>query len=255
MNMGDIPIYQCKIQQIGTLSLSNDRIYKIGDAAEIIVPLLKNLDREHLIALYIGSPNKIIGIETIAIGSSESATTSMRETLRGAVILGAMAILVAHNHPHGNLEPSEPDIEFTKTLQRSANIFGIQLLGSLIINTKGEFRDIMSLPEKVEVTLQEQMKEKFAESSSPDYMTFFLKAMLNIAVSGFLVHLMALLIKMVADEVQSIQEINVTVLAVILFCIFFLYKGIMRTMTLPVIRRWPKVKPTKPRQTNDIIER
>lgn len=253
--MVEIPIYQTKMQKVGVLSLPKDTINGNYEAAEMIAPLLKDLDREHLIALYIAAPNKIIGFETICIGSSDTGVTSMRETLRGAIHLGAMAIIIAHNHPRGSLEPSKNDVEFTKTLQKSANLFGIQLVASLIISPEGGFRDIMSPPEKQEISFQEQMIERFGEGNSPDYLIFSMKTLMNVAASGMLVHLLALLIKMVAEEVQSIREINVTALTLILFCIFLLIKGIMLTMSLPVVRRWPKVRPIKPQRTSEVIEK
>jgi hypothetical protein len=252
--MVNIPVYKAHMQQVAVLPLPKDTINGNDDSANLIAPLLSDLDREHLIALYITAPNKIIGIETVAIGSSDQVTTSMRETLRGAISLGAMAILVAHNHPRGSLKPSKNDIEFTKTLQKSASIFGIQLIASLIINPEGEFQDIMSPPEKEMISLQKQMIEKFGEGNSPEYLMFFMKALINLSASGILVYLLALLIKMVAEEVQSIKEINITILTTILFCIFLLIKGIMRTMTLPVVRRWPKVKSMKPKRTSEVIE-
>jgi DNA repair protein RadC len=62
-----------------------------------------------------------------------------REVFAPAIELRAASLIVAHNHPNGQLQPSEADIEITKRLTKSADILGIELLDHLIITKQGYF--------------------------------------------------------------------------------------------------------------------
>ncbi len=71
--------------------------------------------------------------EVISVGSLTSNVVHPREVFQPAIEHGAAAIILAHNHPSGKLEPSRGDIEITKQLMEAADILGIELLDHLIV--------------------------------------------------------------------------------------------------------------------------
>ncbi|WCF11627.1 hypothetical protein NDS46_30235 (plasmid) [Paenibacillus thiaminolyticus] len=143
----EIPIYRTKLEKWGTLKVRHKYIKTPAVAAETVIPFIHDSDKEYLIALYLVNDCILVGVEVLAIGSCDSAVTSIREMLRGALIVGATGVIIAHNHPHGTIKPSKADIATTKAFQKAAEQQGIQLRGSLIVNMNGEFHDIMSVPE------------------------------------------------------------------------------------------------------------
>jgi len=93
--------------------------------------------KEQLRGLYLGSRHQVIHDEIISIGSLTSSIVHPREVFQPAVEHGAVAVIIAHNHPSGSLEPSDADLEVTRQLKEAGVILGIELLDHLIITTSG----------------------------------------------------------------------------------------------------------------------
>lgn len=97
---------------------------------------LKEMSRskkEQLRGLYLNSRYQIIRDEVISVGSLSANIVHPREVFQPAIEYGAVAIIIAHNHPSGSLEPSEADIEVTHQLREASKVLGIDLLDHLII--------------------------------------------------------------------------------------------------------------------------
>lgn len=95
-----------------------------------------SLKKEQLRALYLNSRYQIIHDEVISVGSLTANIVHPREVFQPAVEHGAVAVIIAHNHPSGSLDPSAEDISVTNQLVDGGKILGIELLDHLIINTK-----------------------------------------------------------------------------------------------------------------------
>ena len=93
--------------------------------------------KEFFIAFYLDSKNKIIAREIISIGTLNSSLIHARELFKGAILRSANTIILAHNHPSGNLEPSDEDLTATKKLQEAGDIIGIKILDHLIVSERG----------------------------------------------------------------------------------------------------------------------
>ncbi|WP_240420333.1 RadC family protein [Paenibacillus periandrae] len=94
---------------------------------------ITNLDREHFIVIYLNVKNRVIGRETISIGSLNAAIVHPREVFKAAIRRGAASIICAHNHPSGKPDPSSEDIELTKRLVEAGEIVGIEVLDHIIV--------------------------------------------------------------------------------------------------------------------------
>lgn len=89
--------------------------------------------KEHLRGLYLNSRYQVVHEELISVGSLTANIVHPREVFQPAIEHGAVAVIVAHNHPSGNLEPTEADLEVTSQLSAAGKILGIELLDHLVI--------------------------------------------------------------------------------------------------------------------------
>ena len=101
--------------------------------------LFIGLKQEKLLAIYLDNKKKLINYKIITIGTKDSTLFHPRDIIYNAIKSNASAILIIHNHPSGDITPSEADIKLTNTLINSCNIVGIPLLDHLITNTKNYY--------------------------------------------------------------------------------------------------------------------
>lgn len=112
------------------------QIKQSKDVADIFQPLLADLDHEEFWIIYMNRSNKILKYERISSGGLSGTVTDVRMILKKAVLLSASGMLVAHNHPSGNLNPSESDTKITRKIKEAGEILDIQLLDHIIIAEK-----------------------------------------------------------------------------------------------------------------------
>ena len=98
---------------------------------------IRQLKKEVFVGVALNSRNGIIKKEVISIGTLNSALVHPREVFEFAIRHSAAAIIIAHNHPSGNTEPSEEDIKVTKRLADAGEIIGIEVLDHLIVSHTG----------------------------------------------------------------------------------------------------------------------
>ena len=113
----------------------NQKAIKINspDDAVKVLSFIRNKKREYFVALYLDAENKLITHEIISIGSLDSSLVHPREVFYPAIQHKAVSVIIAHNHPSGNLTPSSHDIQITKTLSQAGQILNIHLIDHLII--------------------------------------------------------------------------------------------------------------------------
>jgi DNA repair protein RadC len=104
---------------------------------------IRGEDKEHFIALYLNARNCVIGKETISIGSLNANIVHPREVFRPAISLAAAAVVVAHNHPSGDVTPSQEDLNLTARLVEAGRVLGIEILDHLIV-TESRFLSLRS---------------------------------------------------------------------------------------------------------------
>jgi DNA repair protein RadC len=94
---------------------------------------IKDKVKEHFKLILLNPRNKIIGISTISIGTLNASLVHPREVFKDAIVHSAASVVLAHNHPSGDPEPSEDDLKITKKLVDSGNILGIEVLDHIVI--------------------------------------------------------------------------------------------------------------------------
>jgi DNA repair protein RadC len=89
-------------------------------------------DKEHFYVMHLDIRSRVKLVELVSLGTLTSSLVHPRETFRRAVMHGSASIIVAHNHPSGEVDPSEEDTKVTKLLFEAGNILGIKMLDHVI---------------------------------------------------------------------------------------------------------------------------
>ncbi|RPJ05549.1 MAG: hypothetical protein EHM36_08160, partial [Deltaproteobacteria bacterium] len=79
------------------------------------------------------SRNRVVQISTISVGTLTSSLVHPREVFKDAITHSAASVILAHNHPSGDPEPSEDDLKITKKLVESGKILGIEVIDHIIV--------------------------------------------------------------------------------------------------------------------------
>jgi DNA repair protein RadC len=119
-----------------------------GDIAKVFRNILGLEDRierekEHFYVCHLDVKSRVKMVELVNIGTLSSSLVHPRETFRRAIVEGSASIIVAHNHPSGEVEPSDEDTRITKVLFEAGQILGITMLDHVIFagNKYFSFRD------------------------------------------------------------------------------------------------------------------
>jgi DNA repair protein RadC len=100
---------------------------------------IKDKAKEHFKLILLNPRNKIIGISTISIGTLNASLVHPREVFKDAIMHTAASVVLAHNHPSGDPEPSEDDITITKRLIEAGKILGVEVIDHIIVGKNGFF--------------------------------------------------------------------------------------------------------------------
>ena len=93
----------------------------------------KGLHSEQFACLFLNTRHRVIALETLFYGSINSAAVYPREILKRALTLNASAVILSHNHPSGDPEPSQADIRITKIIKQALDLIDIKCLDHMII--------------------------------------------------------------------------------------------------------------------------
>ncbi|MEM6346003.1 MAG: DNA repair protein RadC [Bacteroidota bacterium] len=115
------------------------RVSGSSSAAQYLSPILQDQNQEVFYVLFLNRNHEIESEKEIFRGGIASTIVDPKLVFREAIHRLASSIIVAHNHPSGNLKPSQADIQITQKLQKGSQLFDITLLDHLIISQKGYF--------------------------------------------------------------------------------------------------------------------
>jgi DNA repair protein RadC len=135
-----IPTYRIRLEQDGHI-----RVQNISKPEEILksIQSLALSDREVLVGLYLNSRNQVIAYHEISMGSVNLNIVHPREVFKPAIIKNACSVIVAHNHPSNNADPSQADLDVTRRLKTAGMILGIKLVDHIIITPAGKAYSII----------------------------------------------------------------------------------------------------------------
>ena len=100
---------------------------------------LQDKASEEFYSLYLNTKNQVIGIEMISRGTLNASLIHPREVFKGALLANANCIMLAHNHPSGNPEPSNADKQVTSILVKAGKLLDVQVLDHIIVGSESYF--------------------------------------------------------------------------------------------------------------------
>jgi DNA repair protein RadC len=143
-----LPIFGVKLVRTGSMATGEQQRSRMNGPAEVAALLwryFRDTDREHFAALLLDTKNRLIGVTTVSVGDLSSVLVHPREVFKPAILANAASVILAHNHPSGDPQPSPEDVAITRRLQEAGQILGIEVLDHVVV---GEANHWVSLREK-----------------------------------------------------------------------------------------------------------
>ena len=140
-----IQILSLRLVREGSIHYQTRRISSPKDAVGIGQQFLEDADREQVIVCCLDTKNQPLSISVVSMGILNSSLIHPREIFKTAILTNAASIMLFHNHPSGDPEPSNEDLSITQRIKEAGVLMGIELLDHIIIGTEGRY---CSLKEK-----------------------------------------------------------------------------------------------------------
>lgn len=135
--------------KVGEVRLSykpkSKNIYKVvssEDAYKVLLPTYKEGTiryKEYFKVMFLNQSNQVLGYTLISEGGLTETCVDVRVILQAALLTNSVALILAHNHPSGNLRPSRQDMEITKQVKDAAKLMRIAVIDHLIISDMGYY--------------------------------------------------------------------------------------------------------------------
>lgn len=122
-----------------TTDILAKQIKKSSDSVDVLRQIYDNIEYdEKFYALYLNRSNMAVGYELISIGSVSGTVVDIRKILRGALMANSSNIILSHNHPSGNLTPSDKDKDITKKVIKACKLMELNVLDHIVL-TKHDY--------------------------------------------------------------------------------------------------------------------
>jgi DNA repair protein RadC len=133
-----VPLFTTRLVREHTFDFqTRDQLRSPADAAAVLGEYFRDRDREEFVVAFLDTANTITGLHVASVGGLAAAIVEPRQVFKAAVLANAAAILLAHNHPSGNPEPSREDVAVTKQLVEAGKVMGIPVHDHLILAGTG----------------------------------------------------------------------------------------------------------------------
>ncbi len=109
------------------------------DAWKMLKCRAESEEQEVFYVISLDSQMSVIGISEVARGTANNLGVHLRDIFRASIILGAVYIIVGHNHPSGRLDPSEADRDLTKQLIKAGDLLGVKIIDHIVVTAKGYY--------------------------------------------------------------------------------------------------------------------
>jgi DNA repair protein RadC len=133
VRMHRLPIYRVALVRDSSQPSIFNRITSPRNVFEIASSYLEGADREHFVVIMLDTKNQVIGINTVAIGVLASCPIHPREVFKPVILANAAGVILVHNHPSGDPNPSQDDLLLTHRLREAGEVLGIQVVDHVIL--------------------------------------------------------------------------------------------------------------------------
>jgi len=127
------------VREPGVKLAERPQIRVAAEAAPLLAQYIGETDREVFAVALLTIRRRVLGLHTVSVGCLTSSLVHPREVFKPAILAGSAALLLAHNHPSGDPEPSAEDIALTRRLTAAGQFLGIEVLDHLILGEAGRF--------------------------------------------------------------------------------------------------------------------
>ncbi|WP_291581268.1 JAB domain-containing protein [Bacteroides sp.] len=118
---------------------NKNKVSSSADAYQILLPTFKEgtIDyKEYFKVLYLNQANQVLGFTQISEGGITETSVDVRVILQAALLTNSVSLILAHNHPSGNLKPSKQDLELTQSIKEAAELMRIRVLDHIILTSE-----------------------------------------------------------------------------------------------------------------------
>ena len=130
MQSYNVPVYSLQLVRhappTGKYLTSADKV------VEVLKPMMESSDREQVVMVALDAKLQIIGVMQVAVGTIDASLFANREIIKAALLVNAASIIVAHNHPSGDPEPSPEDVKVTKSLSEACKLMDVPLIDHIV---------------------------------------------------------------------------------------------------------------------------
>ena len=110
-----------------------------SEAAPILRDYIGDLDREVFVVAMLTTRHRILGLHTVSVGCLTASLVHPAMVMKPAILASAAGLVLGHNHPSGDPEPSAEDLALTRRLAAAGSLLGIEILDHLVIGEAGRF--------------------------------------------------------------------------------------------------------------------
>jgi DNA repair protein RadC len=128
-----VPVYRVQLVHDAAVSIPLPQLRTSQDSATLFRRYLGPVDREHFLVALLDRKNRVIGLNIVAIGSLTAAVVHPREVFNPAILANAAALVLCHNHPSGDVQPSQEDRTLTRRLVEAGKLLGMEVLDHIIL--------------------------------------------------------------------------------------------------------------------------
>jgi DNA repair protein RadC len=128
-----IPAVRVALVQERTIASALQAVRSPEDAAAVLREVIGDYDRETFAVLLLDTKNRLIAVHIASIGLLDSAPVHPREIFKAAILANARAVILGHNHPSGDPQPSAQDIRVTRLLAEAGRLLEIRVLDHIIV--------------------------------------------------------------------------------------------------------------------------
>ena len=133
-----VPLYTTRLVRERTFTFpTRDQVRSPADAAVVLAEYFSDRDREEFVVAFLDTANTLTGLHVASVGGLAASIVEPRQVFKAAVLANAAAVLLAHNHPSGNPEPSREDVAVTRQLVEAGKVMGVPVHDHLILTDHG----------------------------------------------------------------------------------------------------------------------
>ncbi len=127
------------VREPGVKLTERPQLHTPAEAAPFLAQYIGDIDREAFVVAMLTVRHRLLGLHTVSVGCLTASLVHPREVFKPAILSGSAGLLLAHNHPSGDPEPSMEDIALTRRLAAAGSLLGIEILDHLVLGEAGRF--------------------------------------------------------------------------------------------------------------------